>query len=96
MITLTYLPESNKLNVTLLKAKDLHSREKIGGADPYVKLWLVQKGSKLEKRKTSVKHQTRSPVFNEMFTFSVPSIEKLEKEINLVCSVSLITLKNNL
>ncbi|KAI6197174.1 Snt-6 [Aphelenchoides besseyi] len=40
MITLCYLPESNKLNVTLLKAKDLPSREKVGSNDPYVKLWL--------------------------------------------------------
>ncbi|KAI6228628.1 Snt-6 [Aphelenchoides fujianensis] len=89
MLTLCYLPESNKMNVTLLKAKDLPSRgrEKIGVSDPYVKLWLVQKGSKLEKRKTTVKPQTKSPVFNEMFTFSVPCREKLEKEINLVVSV---------
>lgn len=66
---MAYLPDSNKLNVTLLKAKDLHVREKIGNSDPYVKLWLVQKGSKLEKRKTSVKPQTTAPIFNETFTF---------------------------
>ncbi|KAI6183713.1 Snt-6 [Aphelenchoides bicaudatus] len=88
LMSLVYLPDSNKMNVTLLKAKDLHVREKIGStADPYVKLWLVQKGSKLEKRKTTVKPQTLVPVFNEMFTFSVPSKEKLEKEINLVVSI---------
>lgn len=88
MLTLYYLPDSNKLNVSLLKARDLPNREKLGTADPYVKLWLVQRGSKLEKRKTTVKPQTLAPVFNESFTFAVPAKEKLEKEINLVVSVS--------
>ncbi|CAD5212706.1 unnamed protein product [Bursaphelenchus okinawaensis] len=87
MITLCYLPESNKLNVSLVKAKDLPNRDKIGTCDPYVKLWLVQKGSKLEKRKTTVKPQTLAPLFNEIFSFTVPCREKLEKEINLVVSV---------
>ncbi|KAI6228364.1 Snt-6 [Aphelenchoides besseyi] len=87
MITLCYLPESNKLNVTLLKAKDLPSREKVGSNDPYVKLWLVHRGTKLEKKKTQIKHQNSAPQFMEMFTFSVPAKEKLESEINLVVSV---------
>jgi len=87
MLTMCYLENSNKLTVTLLKARDLHIREKIGSADSYAKLWLVQKGTKLEKRKTTVKPQTLCPTYNEMFTFSVPGREKLEKEINLVISV---------
>lgn len=41
---MAYLPDSNKLNINLLKARNLHIRQKIGSADPYVKLWLVQKG----------------------------------------------------
>jgi hypothetical protein len=53
-----------------------------------VKLWLVQAGNKLEKRKTTIKAQTLSPVFNESFAFNVPEKDKLAKEVNLVATVN--------
>uniref|UniRef100_A0A914WBX5 C2 domain-containing protein n=2 Tax=Plectus sambesii TaxID=2011161 RepID=A0A914WBX5_9BILA len=87
MISLCYLPECNKITAIVIKAKDLPSKDVIGSSDPYVKLWLVQAGNKLEKRKTTIKAQTLSPVFNESFAFSVPDKEKLAKEVNLVATV---------
>ena len=41
-------------------------------ADPYVKVWLLQDGKKVEKRKTSTQQKTLNPVFNEMFMFRFP------------------------
>ena len=40
------------------------------GADPYVKIWLMHDGKKVEKKKTSTKEKTLNPVFNESFIFS--------------------------
>ena len=41
--------------------------------DPFVKIYLLQKGKKISKKKTSVKKGDRNPVFNEAMIFSVPA-----------------------
>jgi hypothetical protein len=87
MLSLCYLPQSNKLTAVVIKAKDLPHKDIIGTADPYIKLWLIQSGSKLEKRKTTVKSQTLAPVFNESFAFSLPPPDKLDEEVQLVITV---------
>ncbi|KAK5974160.1 Synaptotagmin-17, partial [Trichostrongylus colubriformis] len=89
MLSICYLPEVNKITVSVIKARDLKAKDKMGSSDPYVKLWLVQQGIKLEKRKTSVKPQTLAPLFNESFAFTVPSKDILEKDVNLVVTVGL-------
>ena len=43
------------------------------GADPYVKIWLIQNGRRVEKRKTVVLKNTQNPEFNETITFEVGS-----------------------
>ncbi|KAE9414103.1 hypothetical protein Angca_009361, partial [Angiostrongylus cantonensis] len=87
MLSLCYLPDVNKITVSVIKARDLKAKDKMGSSDPYVKLWLVQQGNKLEKHKTTVKSQTLAPVFNESFAFTVPEKEVLEKHVNLVVTV---------
>ncbi|PAV67604.1 hypothetical protein WR25_02340 [Diploscapter pachys] len=87
MLSLCYLPEMGKLTVSVIKARNLTAKDTFGSSDPYVKLWLVQKGKKLEKRKTAVKTNTLSPIFNESFAFAVPIKDILEAEVNLVATV---------
>ena len=41
-------------------------------ADPYVKVWLMHEGKKVEKKKTAVHQRTLNPIFEETFVFSVP------------------------
>ncbi|UMM20541.1 hypothetical protein L5515_015776 [Caenorhabditis briggsae] len=84
MISLCYLPNSGKITVSIIKARDLHSKDRTRHYDTYVKMWMVQQGNKLEKRKTSVKPHTPSPIFNESFAFSVPVKNVLLAEVNLV------------
>lgn len=40
--------------------------------DPYVKVWLMIDGKKVQKRKTKVHQKTLDPVFNDFFVFDVP------------------------
>lgn len=42
--------------------------------DPYVKVYLLQDGRKMSKKKTAVKKDDPNPVFNEAMIFSVPAI----------------------
>ena len=39
--------------------------------DPYVKVWLIQNGRRIEKKKTPVLKRTLDPQFNETMTFNV-------------------------
>ena len=41
-------------------------------ADPYVKASLMFRGRRVKKRKTSVRHATLAPVYNEGLVFDVP------------------------
>lgn len=42
-------------------------------ADPYVKVWLMHKDKRVEKKKTPVIKRCLNPVFNESFPFDVPA-----------------------
>jgi len=44
----------------------------VGCADPYVKVWLIQNGRRVEKKKTSVLKRTLNPKFEETLMFNVP------------------------
>ncbi|XP_076324049.1 synaptotagmin-7-like isoform X2 [Tachypleus tridentatus] len=72
LVTLLYIPRTSELTITLIKARNLKSKDINGSSDPYVKVWLHRGDKKVEKKKTQVHRQTLNPVFNNTFQFIVP------------------------
>ncbi|GCB78632.1 hypothetical protein scyTo_0021222, partial [Scyliorhinus torazame] len=82
LISLNYLPSAGRLNVDIIRAKQLLQTDMSQGSDPFVKVQLVH-GLKLVKtKKTSCMKGTIDPFYNESFSFKVPS-EELD-DISLV------------
>ncbi|XP_010220320.1 PREDICTED: synaptotagmin-12 [Tinamus guttatus] len=74
LLSLSYLPTAERLTVVVVKAKNLVWSNGKGTADPFVKVYLLQDGRKISKKKTAVKRDDPNPVFNEAMIFSVPAI----------------------
>ncbi|XP_010015359.1 PREDICTED: synaptotagmin-12, partial [Nestor notabilis] len=74
LLSLSYLPTAERLTVVVVKAKNLAWTNGKVTADPFVKVYLLQDGRKISKKKTAVKRDDTNPVFNEAMIFSVPAI----------------------
>ncbi|KAM6274420.1 synaptotagmin-12 [Porphyrio hochstetteri] len=74
LLSLSYLPTAERLTVVVVKAKNLVWTNSKATADPFVKVYLLQDGRKISKKKTAVKRDDTNPVFNEAMIFSVPAI----------------------
>ncbi|XP_020823990.2 synaptotagmin-12 [Phascolarctos cinereus] len=74
LLSLSYLPTAERLTVVVVKAKNLIWTNEKATADPFVKVYLLQDGKKISKKKTGVKKDDPNPVFNEAVIFSVPAI----------------------
>ncbi|XP_049958003.1 synaptotagmin-12-like [Schistocerca serialis cubense] len=73
MFSLSYLPTAERLTVVIVKARNLRfSTDPVPG-DPFVKVYLLQHGKKVHKKKTTTKRGERCPIFNEAMIFSVPA-----------------------
>ncbi|NXH10832.1 SYT1 protein, partial [Bucco capensis] len=70
--SLRYVPSTGKLTVLILEAKKLKRMDSHGLSDPFVKVHLILNRKKWKKKMTSVKKNTLSPYFNEVFVFEVP------------------------
>lgn len=53
--------------------------------DPYVKVWLMYKDKRVEKKKTVTMKRNLNPIFNESFAFDIPT-EKL-RETTIIITV---------
>ncbi|XP_071493704.1 synaptotagmin-5-like [Diadema antillarum] len=75
MFSLSYLPSAERLTVVVMKARNLPTVNSAEGkqtaADPYVKVSIFYVSKRLKKKKTSTKHATRQPVFNEALVFNL-------------------------
>ncbi|GFG33661.1 hypothetical protein Cfor_11711 [Coptotermes formosanus] len=73
MFSLSYLPTAERLTVVIVKARNLKFPQGRESGDPFVKVYLLQHGKKIHKKRTSTKKGERSPIFNEAMIFSVPA-----------------------
>lgn len=72
MFSLSYLPTAERLTLVVVKARNLRGVNSTPG-DFFVKVYLLQQGKKMHKKKTSVKKGEKSPIFNEAIIFSMPA-----------------------
>ncbi|XP_066259121.1 synaptotagmin-9-like [Euwallacea similis] len=80
MVCLCFLPKAGRLTITIIKGRNFKAMDITGKSDPYVKVYLIWRGRKIKKKKTTVRHNTLFPVFNEALVFDVP-----EENIGEVC-----------
>ncbi|MGH0150682.1 UNVERIFIED_CONTAM: hypothetical protein FKN15_017850 [Acipenser sinensis] len=73
LLSLCYNPTANTITVNIIKARNLKAMDIGGTSDPYVKLWLMHKDKRVEKKKTVVMKCCLNPVFNESFPFEIPT-----------------------
>ncbi|WAR08472.1 SYT12-like protein [Mya arenaria] len=73
MFSLSYLPTAERLTIVIVKARNLKWNAGKDTGDPFVKVYLLQNGKKVNKKKTTVKRGEQNPIFNEAMIFSVPS-----------------------
>ncbi|XP_055506913.1 synaptotagmin-17 isoform X2 [Leucoraja erinacea] len=82
LISLNYLPSAGRLNVEIIRAKQLLQTDMSQGSDPFVKVQLVHGLKLMKTKRTSCMKGTIDPFYNESFSFKVQS-EELE-DISLV------------
>jgi Ca2+-dependent lipid-binding protein len=70
-LSLCFDSTASSLTVTVIKARNLRAKDLNGLSDPYVKVWLIQNGRRIEKKKTSVRRKTLNPIFEETLAFRV-------------------------
>ncbi|XP_016298059.1 synaptotagmin-7 isoform X1 [Sinocyclocheilus anshuiensis] len=73
LLSLCYNPTANTITVNIIKARNLKAMDIGGTSDPYVKVWLMHKDKRVEKKKTVTIKRCLNPIFNESFPFDVPA-----------------------
>lgn len=82
-LSLCYDSANSTIRVTVVKAAHLKAKDINGYSDPYVKIWLLQDGKRMEKKRTSIKEKTLNPIFNETLVFQV-SLDRIRSTSLLV------------
>ncbi|XP_033097483.1 synaptotagmin-17-like [Anneissia japonica] len=83
LISLNYLPFAERLQLDVIKIKQLLQRDINGGSDPFVKIQLLLSDKVIKTKKSSTKKNTIDPVFNESFYFNV-SPTSLDKVVIII------------
>ncbi|XP_033096958.1 synaptotagmin-2-like [Anneissia japonica] len=86
MFSLSYLETAERLNIVILKARNLKQVSEKKDPDPYVKVSVFHAGKRLKKKKTTSKHSIVHPVFNEALVFNVSKnfLKYLKLEVSVI------------
>eukprot|EP00914_Ancora_sagittata_P010845 GHVO01021154.1.p1 GENE.GHVO01021154.1~~GHVO01021154.1.p1 ORF type:complete len:195 (+),score=30.41 GHVO01021154.1:561-1145(+) len=86
LLSICYQPSDGRITIVIIKARELKAKDINGLSDPYVKVWMLHEGKKIEKKKTTIKEKNLNPVFNESFIFNVPyeNIRKTSLSISVM------------
>ncbi|CAB1323632.1 unnamed protein product [Coregonus sp. 'balchen'] len=79
LLSLSYLPTAERLTVVFVNKAVTISLL----IDPFVKVYLLQDGKKISKKKTSMKRDDTNPIFNEAMIFSVPAVVLQELSLRI-------------
>ncbi|XP_020283550.1 synaptotagmin-1, partial [Pseudomyrmex gracilis] len=71
MVSISYQLCAEKLTVIVIRARNLPVIDDVANANPYVKVSLIQDGKSLKKKKSGVRHEATSPVWNDILSFDV-------------------------
>ncbi|XP_014607577.1 PREDICTED: synaptotagmin-5 [Polistes canadensis] len=74
MVSLSYQLLATKLTVIVVRAKNLPISDESTSCNPYVKVILKQDGKTIKKKKSSIKRDATSPVWNDILSFDVPNV----------------------
>lgn len=69
-ISLRYQQKSSRINVVVLKAKNIQ-KAKVLQNDPYVKIKLLYQGEVIDKKQTKSRSPSATPCWNQPFVFNV-------------------------
>ncbi|XP_037041700.1 synaptotagmin-5 [Bradysia coprophila] len=85
LISLTYLPQAERLTFNIMKAKNLNTHH-----EPWVRIYHIVNGKRVKKRKTATLKfdDVQNPLWNESYSFSMPQsiMQTTAFEIYLVTS----------
>eukprot|EP00794_Sanderia_malayensis_P016700 gene16700-18394_t len=91
LTSLQYLPGAERINVTILKARDLKFEE--FDKDIYVKVSAVLNGKVVKNKKTNVMRKTAMPIFNETISFELQPHSSLKLH-NMCIVLSIFTYRS--
>ncbi|CAF1045211.1 unnamed protein product [Rotaria sp. Silwood1] len=84
LVSLTYLPQAERLNVGIIEARNLKALSMHLEADPVVRLTLqLGQTDKIKRKKTSVKRNTLNPKWNEELSFNISGVSLAESSLEI-------------
>ncbi|XP_026696415.2 synaptotagmin-7 [Ciona intestinalis] len=83
LLSLCYQPLEGILDVEIIKGRNMKPMDINGTSDPYVKIWLIYRGKRIEKKKTEIHKNNLNPEFQEEFTFNAPMDRLREMQLEI-------------